>query len=90
MSGPHPTIMAALAPHINGAIEVRRAMYVAGLRTMDWQFEYSDDARAYRAGKAELERLRAEQRDIDPFAVLWNRHAHPSYFVAPTGREVKA
>lgn len=75
----HPTIAAALAPHIGDSLQMRRAQYVSALKRMDWLHEWSDDHRAWTSGRAELTRLRAQQAELDPTGELWRRHAHQSY-----------
>lgn len=51
-----------------------RAEYLTALRTMDWQFEFSDDGRAYRHGRDQLQRIRDLQPLVDPDAALFNAH----------------
>lgn len=61
------------------AKQLRRVAYVSALKRMDWEFEASDDARVWNAGRAALQALRQEQRAIDPDGALWRLHAHPDY-----------
>lgn len=56
------------------ALPVRRAHYVADLLRFDWQFEHSDDHSAWRRGRDELQRLRAERAVVDPDGKLWAIH----------------
>lgn len=53
------------------AMPVRRAHLVAAMIRFDKQFEFSDDQRVWRAGRDELQRLRAEAREVDPDGKLW-------------------
>lgn len=75
----HPTIAAALAPHIGDSLQMRRAQYVSALTRFDWLFEFSDDGALYRRRAAELTELRRQQAELDPTGELWRRHAHSSY-----------
>ena len=61
------------------ALPVRRAHYVAAMLRFDHQFEHSADQRVWRAGRDELQRLRAERDLIDPDRALWNRNMHEDY-----------
>lgn len=61
--------------------QLRRAQYVSRLVRMDWEFERSDDGRAHRAGRDELQALRELQADIDPDAEIWNRYAPLQYLM---------
>lgn len=76
----HPTIMAAVASHIEA---MRRARYVSDLLRADWHHEWSDDQRVVQAGRQELARLRQERAEIDPDCELWNRHAPNGFRAAP-------
>jgi hypothetical protein len=49
--------------------------YTAALKSQDWFYEYSDDHRAWQAGKDAMEALRLAQRQLDPQALIWNEHA---------------
>lgn len=79
----HPTIMAAMAPHIDASAELRRARYVSALIRHDWHHEFSDDGRVVREGRAALAELRRERAAIDPDCELWNRHAPNGFRAAP-------
>jgi hypothetical protein len=54
------------------------ADYRAALGAHDWHFEYADDASAWRAGCASLQRIRAMQQALDPERVIWNQYARRS------------
>lgn len=77
LADPHvsPAFQSAMAEQL----PVRRAQYVSDLIRFDAQFEFSDDQRAWRKGRDELKRLRAERDLIDPDRALWNRNMHESY-----------
>lgn len=49
--------------------------YTAALKAQDWFYEYADDHRAWQAGRAAMEQLRAAQRQLDPQGLIWNQHA---------------
>ena len=49
--------------------------YRQALQTHDWFYQYSDDNRAYRAGKAQHEQLLMAQRQLDPLGSIWNEYA---------------
>lgn len=74
LAGLNATIAQALAPHLHGSIEMRRARYVSALLRADWSFEQAE-GNAWRRGRDELQRLRAEQAEVDPDGALWRRHA---------------
>lgn len=61
------------------AAVLKRNEYLKALRAQDWSFEFSDDGRAYRAGRASLESLRALQAEIDPEGEVWNTVAPAAY-----------
>lgn len=61
--------------------QLRRAQYASRLIRMDWEFDRSDDGRAYRAGRDELQALRELQAELDPDAEIWNRHAPLQYLM---------
>jgi len=62
--------------------------YIEALRTMDWDFEFSDDGRVARAGRVKFAGLRATQRRIDASGSVWNQHAPTAYRIAtPAVRE---
>lgn len=79
MSSVHPLIAGILDQSAQLPAQVRRAEYVSRLIRMDWQFEFADDARPYRAGRDELMALRQLQIELDPTAQLWNRHVPAQY-----------
>lgn len=58
---------------------LRRAEYVAALLRMDWKFEFSDDHRAWQAGRDELVRLRDLRDKLDPDHALWKANAPKEY-----------
>ncbi len=58
---------------------MRRARYVASLIKFDHQFEFSDDQCVWRAGRDELQCLRAERLAVDADGALWRKHMHASY-----------
>lgn len=82
-SNVHPVFAPILAAITHQALILRRAAYIGHLRSHDWAFEFSDDARAYRTGRDSLAALRAEQREIDADGAIWNS-------VAPAGQKVGA
>lgn len=49
--------------------------YIAALKSQDWLYEYSDDHRAWTAGKDAMHALRAAQRQLDPQGIVWNQYA---------------
>lgn len=61
------------------AAQLKRADYLKSLRAQDWSFEFSDDGRAYRAGRDSLAALRTLQAEIDPDAAIWNTVAPAAY-----------
>lgn len=71
----HPTIAAALGPHLAAPALAERAQYAADLKAHDWEHEFSDDGSVYRRGRAEYLRLQAVQRAIDRDFAIWNAHA---------------
>lgn len=74
MADPHVAAAVAADP-----LPTRRAAYVSALLKMDWQFESSDDQRCWRAGRLEIERLRAEREVVDGDHALWKLHAHQDF-----------
>lgn len=78
---PAPSVRPNFAPLLAVASgdAQRRARYIADLLNFDWQHEFSDDGCVYRTARAELNRLRDEQRAIDPTGADWNRAAPPEY-----------
>lgn len=48
--------------------------YLKQLKKFDWQFEFSDDFGAYRAGKDKLAKLHEMQRRVDPNGSAWLLH----------------
>lgn len=57
--------------------------YVAALKSQDWSYEYSDDHRAWQAGRDAMHLLRETQRRIDPNGVVWNQHAPRDSRISP-------
>lgn len=53
----------------------KRAAYLALLRSHDWTFEWSDDHRSWKAGRAEYERLKELQPVVDRDGSLWREFA---------------
>ena len=51
------------------------AAYIKALHGHDWAFEWSDDHRAFLAGRDSLEALRSAQKLIDPDHMIWNQIA---------------
>lgn len=49
--------------------------YKRMLEEHDWEFEYSDDARAWRLGRLALEQLQFLRRELDPDYRIWNQLA---------------
>lgn len=70
--------MALQAPD-QTALPIRCAHYVAALVRFDFQFEHSDDHAAWRRGRDEFQRLRAERKIVDPDGALWAKHMHESF-----------
>lgn len=64
--------------------DAQRSAYCHALRCFDWSFEYSDDGPHYRITKAELDKLRAFQREIDPEGEIWNTLVPRSYRLGVT------
>lgn len=56
----------------------KRAAYLALLQAHDWTFEWSDDFRAWKAGRAEYERLKELQPVVDRDGKLWREYAPPN------------
>jgi hypothetical protein len=63
--------------------------YICLLRAHDWQFEFSDDHRVYRAGRAALATLRIAQKQCDTSGEIWNTYA-PEGYKLPTYDNTKA
>lgn len=59
--------------------------YILALKAHDWAYEYSDDYRIWRAGKASLEALREAKRLIDPDGMVWNQFAPPEWQIKLSG-----
>ena len=57
----------------------RIAAYIADLKRMDWDFEFSDDQRVWWRGNDALAALKAQQFDLDPDLRIWNEHAPEQY-----------
>lgn len=51
------------------------AAYRRALQAMDWTFQFSDDPRAFAAGRLALSALHASQARVDPLGVIWNEVA---------------
>ncbi len=49
--------------------------YRRALQVMDWSFQFSDDPRAFAAGRLALSSLHATQAKVDPLGVIWNEVA---------------
>lgn len=64
-------------------LAARRVKYAQDLQRADFAFEWTDDGSRFRAGKAEVERLRTEQAAVDPNHILWNQFAHRDFFIVP-------
>jgi hypothetical protein len=71
---------------VNGAVrdpsmlaQTERDTYAAKLRQHDWHFEYSDDGRVYRRGRAEREELCKLQATLDADWQIWNAHCDPLF-----------
>lgn len=52
-----------------------RLAYIEALKRHDWTHEYSDDGRAYEAGRDSLRALKRMQPVVDPDGALWNAAA---------------
>jgi len=79
-----PPILAGILNSFSPAVpqptrDEMRVAYIAQLRSMDWSYEFSDDRRAYEAGRDSLAQLRAAQPKLDPDALLWNAAAPAEY-----------
>lgn len=61
------------------AAELQRADYEALLKGHDWQFEFSDDRRAWTRGHYERQALRAMQQQLDPEFKTWNALAPAAF-----------
>lgn len=83
LAGIHPTIAAALRPHLRSADITKRAHYVAALRAHDWAYQWADDGNVYRRGSAERQALRATAAEIDPDREIWNMHCPAAHRVLP-------
>jgi len=59
----------------------QQAAYVAALTAHDWAFDYSEDMRVVRAGRAERAALREAQQRLDPDFAVWNSIAPTDYQV---------
>lgn len=80
MIRPYATRQHAVSSPVAPATLAERAeAYIAALKRFDWQFEHADDHRAWRRGRDELVRLRAERAVVDPGSVIWLELAHPDY-----------
>lgn len=77
---------AAVNPHFVGILEAirnattqgaeaRRAAYIAQLKAHDWEHEFSEDYRVWRAGRDSLALLRAMQKEVDLDGSIWDQHA---------------
>lgn len=51
------------------------ARYKRMLEEHDWDFEASDDGRAWRLGRLALEQLQFLRRELDPDWAIWNAYA---------------
>ena len=60
------------------------AAYVQALKDHNWEFEHSDVHAAWVRGHNSLNRLRKQQRELDPHFVLWNIHCPESHRKAAT------
>lgn len=60
-----------------------RDEYIWALSVHDWDYDYSDDQRAWRRGLAERQALNAAQPKLDPDFTLWNEHAPARYHRLP-------
>lgn len=65
----------------------RLTAYACQLSNHDWTYEYSDDGRVWRAGKASQEALEVAQKQIDPDYVIWNRFAPEMFKHQPTKKD---
>ena len=59
--------------------------YEEAISQFDWSFEFSDDGRVYRDGKAKLARLHELQAKVDPQGEMWNLYK-PNTMGAPNAR----
>ena len=76
MSNLNPVMTAALAFIAPPAEPQRIAEYRQALREHDWRHEFAEgDART--RGRAQLERLRELQAELDPGYRIWNALCHP-------------
>lgn len=50
------------------------AAYIAALAAFDWQFEFADDARVWRAGRDALAALHVMQAQVDPNGSIWRAY----------------
>ena len=53
--------------------------YRIALKLHDWTFEYSDDSRMYREGRADRQRLESAQPLFDADFSIWNSFAPAQY-----------
>lgn len=61
----------------------RLALYRMHLLEHDWQYEHSDDFRAYSRGNTERRYLREMQKEIDKDWKIWNEYAPKDQQIHP-------
>lgn len=74
MNAAHPIFQPILASIAAQPLILARAEYLTALRTMDWQYQFSDDGAKYRRGREKHLRIRELQPVVDPDAELFNAH----------------
>lgn len=75
----HPTLGAVINAHVQSRIDAHKAQVLAYqdlLKRHDWLFAYSDDSRAYNAGREQRKELEMIRREIDPDYQIWNEFCH--------------
>lgn len=70
----HPLFAEILGNFAAQPLMLARAEYLTALRTLDWQHEFSDDERAYRRGRQQMQRIRELQPLVDPDTALFNAY----------------
>ncbi|MEY5101228.1 MAG: hypothetical protein RJA36_3947 [Pseudomonadota bacterium] len=57
------------------------APYTEALKRHDWNYEFADDSRAWRAGLEQRKQLMAMRARLDPSGAIWNRFAPAAHRV---------
>lgn len=57
--------------------------YISKLKSHDWEFEFADDSKTWRAGQHSFKVLRLTQKCLDPTGEIWNQHAPAHHHITP-------